>query len=210
MDDSPEREPEQRAGLGTLTDWARARALVVLDPVGRLLGRLGVRPNAVTVVGFLLQAGIGTLFLLGRVRLGGALLFIVAPLDALDGAVARATGSESPFGAFLDSTLDRLSDAALILGLAGYHIQQSALLETWLFLVALVAALMVSYTRARAECLGAGCKVGLLTRLERVLLIALLSVLGLTTVLAWALAIFSVVTFLQRVVHVYLVCSRQE
>jgi len=210
MRDLPEREDGQEAGRGTLTDWVRARAMIVLDPVACLLGRLGIRPNVITVVGFLLQAGIGVLFLQGRVRLGGGLLFVVAPLDALDGAVARTTGSGNHFGAFLDSTLDRLSDAALILGLAGYQIQQGRLLEASLFLVALVAALMVSYTRARAESLGACCKVGLLTRLERVLLIAVLSILGFTTLLAWVLAVLSVVTFLQRIVHVYLVCSRQE
>ena len=194
----------------TLTDWARARAGVVLDPLAHLLGRLGVRPNTVTVTGFILQVGVGALFLLGRLRFGGVLLFVAAPLDALDGAVARATDSTGLFGAFLDSTLDRLSDVALILGLAGYQLQQGALLEAALLLVALISALMVSYARARAESLGAHCKVGLMTRLERVLLIALLSTLNLTTVLAWALALLSVVTFLQRVVHVYLVCSRRE
>jgi CDP-diacylglycerol--glycerol-3-phosphate 3-phosphatidyltransferase len=183
---------------------------VVLIPAARLLGRLGVRANTVTVVGFVLQVGVGLLFLLGRVRFGGVLLLVAAPLDALDGAVARATGTGDLFGAFLDSTLDRLSDVALILGLAGYQFQQGALLEVTLLLVALVFALMVSYARARAESLGSCCKVGLMTRLERVLLIAVLSALKLTTLLAWTLALLSIVTFLQRVVHVYLTCSRQE
>ncbi len=205
-----DREAGQRTARSTFTDWVRARAAVVLNPVARWLGRLGVRPNTITVVGFLLQVGIGALFLMGRVRLGGVLLLVVAPLDALDGAVARATGSDGLFGAFLDSTLDRLSDAALILGLAAYQFQQRAPLQMALLLVALVAALMVSYTRARAEALGACCSMGLLTRLERVLLIALLAALGLTTMLAWILAVLSVVTFLQRVVHVYVVCSRGE
>ncbi len=205
-----DREAERRARPCTLTDWARARARVVLIPVARLLGRLGVRANTVTVVGFVLQIGVGLLFLLGRVRLGGALLLVVAPLDALDGAVARATGTGDLFGAFLDSTLDRLSDVALILGLAGYRFQQGAFLEVTLLLVALVFALMVSYARARAESLGTCCKVGLMTRLERVLLIGMLSALKLTTLLAWTLAVLSIVTFLQRVVHVYLACSHQE
>jgi CDP-diacylglycerol--glycerol-3-phosphate 3-phosphatidyltransferase len=208
MGDPRERDIAQKPEAGTLTDWARARATRYLVPVARWLGRLGVHPDGITVVGFLLQVAVGLLFYLGRVRLGGGLLSVVAPLDALDGAVARANGEDGAFGAFLDSTLDRLSDAALILGLVAHHVQQGMLLEVALLLVALVAALMVSYSRARAEALGLPCKVGLLTRLERVLLIAALSVLGLTSLLAWSLAVLSVVTFLQRVVHVYHVCSR--
>jgi CDP-diacylglycerol--glycerol-3-phosphate 3-phosphatidyltransferase len=117
--------------------------------------------------------------------------------------VARANGQERPFGAFLDSTLDRLSDAVLILGLTAYRLQQGALLQVGLLLVALVSALMVSYTRARAEALGLSCKVGLLTRMERIFLIAVLSALGLVTPLVWTLALLSLFTFLQRVIHVY-------
>jgi len=210
VSDPSERDANQRARGGTLTGWLRARSRGVIDPVAKRLGRWGIRPNAVTAVGFLLQLVVSALFLVGRVRWGGALLCVVAPLDALDGAVARATGSESAFGAFLDSTLDRISDAALILGLLGYQLQRDALLEVGLLLVALVAALMVSYTRARAESLGADCTVGLMTRLERVFLIAVFSTLGLTGLLAWALAVLSVVTFVQRVVHVYRVCSRRQ
>jgi CDP-diacylglycerol--glycerol-3-phosphate 3-phosphatidyltransferase len=138
------------------------------------------------------------------------LLLVVAPTDALDGAVAGAVGKDSAFGAFLDSTLDRLSDAFLILGLTWHYLRHAARLEVAVLLVALVAALMVSYTRARAESLGLSCKVGLLTRMERILLIAVLSALRLTSVLVWALAILSVFTFFQRVAHVHAVCCRGE
>jgi CDP-diacylglycerol--glycerol-3-phosphate 3-phosphatidyltransferase len=205
-----ECEPEREGRWGTLTDWARTRAGVVLTPAARFLGRLGIHPNTLTVVGFLLQIGVGALFALGWVRQGGWLLLVVAPVDALDGAVARAVGKESAFGAFLDSTLDRLSDAALILGLVGHYLRRGAQLEVGLLLVGLVASLMVSYTRARAESLGLPCRVGLLTRMERILLIAVLSALGLTSVLAWVLALLSVFTFLQRVAYVRAACSRGE
>lgn len=206
----PGGEAEGRAGSGTLTEWVRARAEGVLDPVGRALGGLGIHPNAITVVGFLLQAGVGVLFLLGRIRLGGVLLLLVAPLDALDGAVARATAKDGPLGAFLDSTLDRVSDAVLILGLAAHQYQRGGILPAVLLIGALVGALLVSYTRARAESLGVACQVGLATRLERVVLVAVLSALGLIRALAWALALLSGVTFLQRVVHVYLALNRQD
>jgi len=201
-------EPQRQRD--SLTDWARAQSVALLRPVGHFLHGLGVHPNAITVVGFLLQAGVGTLFALGYERWGGVLLLVFAPMDALDGAVARASGTDGPFGAFLDSTVDRLSDAILILGLTAHQLRAGASLEVGLFLVALVAALLVSYTRARAEALGFSCKVGLLTRMERIFLIAVLSALGLVSVLAWALAILSVITVAQRVVHVYRVSSRGE
>jgi CDP-diacylglycerol--glycerol-3-phosphate 3-phosphatidyltransferase len=210
MADLREFETEQKERCGTLTDRVRARAGVLLNPAARLLGRLGVHPNVLTIVGSALQIGVAALFALGHIRWAGGLLLVIAPMDALDGAVARAVGKESTFGAFLDSTLDRLSDAVLILGLAGHYLRQGAQLEVGLLLVALVAALMVSYTRARAESLGLSCKVGLLTRMERILLIAVLSTLGLTAVLVWALAVLSVFTFLQRVAHVYAACSWRE
>lgn len=192
----------------TLTDWARSRAESVLDAVGRPLSQLGIPPNAITFTGFLLQVGVGMLFFRGLNRVGGLVLLLVAPLDALDGAVARAGGRDGPFGAFLDSTLDRFSDAALILGLTAHQLGQGQMLEAALFLVALVAALMVSYTRARAEALGISCQVGLATRLERVFLIVLLTVLGLTQLLAWTLVVLSIVTVLQRMLHVYMTFSR--
>lgn len=193
-----------------LTDRMRARATAVLEPVGSFLAGMGVHPNSVTLVGFLLQASCAALFALGRGRRGGMLLLVVAPLDAVDGAVARAGGKESPFGAFLDSTVDRLSDAVLILGLTAHRYREGVLLEVGLLLVALVASLMVSYTRARAEALGLSCKVGLVTRMERILLIAVLAALGLFSVLAWMLAILSTITVFQRVIHVYRSSSRRE
>jgi CDP-diacylglycerol--glycerol-3-phosphate 3-phosphatidyltransferase len=181
-----------------------------MGPVSRLLGRWGVHPNSVTIVGLLLQVCVSALFAVGRIRWGGGLLLVFAPLDALDGAVARAAGKVSVFGAFLDSTLDRLADAALILGLAWHTASQGAQLEAALLVAGLVAALMVSYTRARAESLGIPCKVGIVTRMERILLIGVLSALGLVPVLAWALAVFSFFTLFQRVARVYACCSHGE
>jgi CDP-diacylglycerol--glycerol-3-phosphate 3-phosphatidyltransferase len=174
------------------------------------MGRLGVHPNTVTLVGMLLQVGVGVVFGLGYITLGGWLLLIVAPVDALDGALARALGKQSRFGAFLDSTLDRFSDASLILGYTAHYIHLGAHLYVALLLVALVAALMVSYTRARAEAQGFSCKVGLLTRFERIILIGALSAVNLPIVMIWALAVLSVFTVIQRVLYVYAVARREE
>ena len=203
------KQKRLRRRWDTFTDWARAQAGSLLNPVARVASRLGIHPNTLTFVGFLLQAGVGVVFGMGHLVLGGWLLLIVAPVDALDGALARALGQESRFGAFLDSTLDRLSDAALILGLTAHYLYQGAHLEVALLLIALVAAQMVSYIRARAEAEGFPCKVGLLTRLERIVLIAVLSALGLPIVMIWALAILSVFTMVQRLLYVYAVSRRE-
>lgn len=204
------KQKRQRGRWDSFTDWARTQAGVILMPIARVMARLGIHPNTVTLVGFLLQAGVGVVFGLGHLVLGGWLLLAVAPVDALDGALARALGQKSLLGAFLDSTFDRLSDAALILGLTVHYLRQGGHLEVVLLLISLVAALMVSYTRARAEALGFPCRVGLLTRLERIVLIAALSAVGLPIVMIWALAVLSVFTVVQRILYVYAVSRREE
>jgi len=204
------KQKRQRGRWDSFTDWARIQAGVILMPIARVMARLGIHPNTVTLVGFLLQVGVGVVFGLGHLVLGGWLLLVVAPVDALDGAVARARGQKSRVGAFLDSTFERLSDAALILGLTVHYLRQGEHLEVVLLLISLVAALMVSYTRARAEALGFPCRVGLLTRLERIALIAALSAVGLPIVMIWALAVLSVFTVVQRILYVYAVSRREE
>jgi CDP-diacylglycerol--glycerol-3-phosphate 3-phosphatidyltransferase len=204
------KQKRRRGRWDTLTDWARAQAGVLLAPVARVMGRLGIHPNTITILGLLLQAGVGVVFGLGYITLGGWLLLIVAPVDALDGALARALGKQSRFGSFLDSTLDRLSDATLILGLTAHYLRQGARMEIALLLTSLVAAMMVSYVRARAEAQGFPCKVGLLTRMERIVLIGSLSAVGLPVVMMWALALLSVFTVVQRILYVYAVSRREE
>ncbi len=204
------KQKRQRGRWDSFTDWARTQAGVILMPIARVMARLGIHPNTVTLVGFLLQVGVGVVFGLGHLVLGGWLLLVVAPVDALDGALARALDQRSLLGAFLDSTFDRLSDAALILGITVHYLRQGEHLEVVLLLISLVAALMVSYTRARAEALGFPCRVGLLTRLERIALIAALSAVGLPIVMIWALAVLSVFTVVQRILYVYAVSRREE
>ena len=169
------RPVEQRKQWETFTDWAREQARVIVDPIAGAIGRLGVHPNTLTILGLFLQIGVGVVFGIGHVRLGGWLLLAVAPVDAFDGALARLSGKQSRFGAFLDSTLDRIADAALLLGLTAHYIRQGAHLMVALLLVSLVAGMMISYVRARAEALNFSCKVGLLSRMERVLIISILS-----------------------------------
>ena len=206
---SAKRKPLRRR-WDTLTDWARAQAGVITTPIAHTVGRLGIHPNTITILGLLLQAGVAIVFGLGYTTLGGCLLLIVGPVDALDGALARVLGKQSRFGAFLDSTLDRVADAALILGLTTDYLRQEAYAAVALLLISLVAAMMVSYIRARAEALGFSCKVGVLTRMERIILIGVLSVVGLPIVMIWALALLSVFTMIQRILHIYMVFRRRD
>lgn len=126
----------------------------VVQPVARFLVRLGVTPNMVTVVGALLSMRVGVVLALGYMRLGGLLLLLSSLTDAFDGALARMTGKVSRFGAFLDSTLDRISEGALLLGLLVWLLSHGSLgrdVDVYLVFVAMLGAVRVSYTRARAE-----------------------------------------------------------
>lgn len=187
----------------TFTDWARESAEVVTVPIGLFLARLGLHPNTVTLLGTLLNIGVAAVLATGRLRLGGILLAVIAPIDAVDGAMARAIGQKSRFGGFLDSTLDRICEAALMLGLAIHYLRQGAAVEVIFILVALFSAMMVSYTRARAEAAGFSCKVGVMTRVERIIVLAAGLILGLPTVALGVLAVGNTATAIHRILHVY-------
>jgi CDP-diacylglycerol---glycerol-3-phosphate 3-phosphatidyltransferase len=201
--------PEASAAYESLTDWLRVQAAVVTHPVAGFLGRLGFHPNTVTIIGFLLTVGVAVVLAVGRTGLGGVLLMITSSVDALDGALARVLGAKSRFGAFLDSTLDRLSEGVLFLGLLVWLLSQGLTFEVVLLFFALLGSVMVSYARARAEGVGYTCKVGLLTRMERILLLGVGLILGWTRMTLLVLAIFTWITVLQRITHVYKVSLRE-
>lgn len=185
------------------TDWLRRTFRGVIEPVATFFDRIGVHPNTLTLIGCLLQVSVGIVVALGAPRWGGILLAVTSVFDAFDGALARQRGQTTKFGAFLDSTLDRVSEAAVLMGLAWYFMQQPGYVEEMLAYVALVGSLMVSYTRARAEGLGYTCKEGLFTRVERTLLIVLGLISGWVRPMIWILAIGSVLTALYRMLCVY-------
>ncbi len=187
----------------TLTDRVRALSQPFLAPIADFLARLRVSPNTVTVLGFLGCVVVGVVLALGYLRLGGLLLILFGPLDAVDGLLARRSGQQTKFGAFLDSTLDRYSEIAIFGGLLYYLLQTAQLWVVFLVFLALAGSLMVSYTRARAEALGFECKVGLLTRFERLLLLTLGLLTGWLFPVLVALALFANLTALQRIVHVW-------
>lgn len=187
----------------SLTDFLRTQAMVITHPIARVLEKLGLHPNTVTLLGLLLNIGTGAVLASGRLVLGGVFVLLASAVDSLDGALARVSGAKSRFGAFLDSTLDRLSEGALLLGLLAWLLRQGATTEVYLVFLILLGSVMVSYTRARAEGVGYTCKVGILTRLERVVVLGAGLIFGWVRPTLIVMAIFTWITVFQRVWHVY-------
>ncbi len=186
----------------TLTDWARWRSRSLLDTLGALLAGIGLHPNLMTVIG-LLGNGIGAVMLAqGNFLLGGIIILVMGPIDALDGATARARGESSPWGAFVDSTTDRWSEAVILLGLMVHYVGQNDPAGAVVVMLALIGSLMVSYSRARAEALGFDANVGLLTRMERYLVLVPALVLNKAQIGLWIIATLANITALQRILHV--------
>lgn len=188
-------------------------------PLVRALIRGGVTPNLVTTVGALIVVASGVAFGAGYIRWGGALLLLSGAVDTLDGQVARLTGTTTKFGAFFDSTLDRVGDGATFFGIAIWMLTAPEVGRPVLWavvcLVAALSAFVVSYQRARAEGLGIDCKVGIAQRAERLIGIGLPAlVLGagpggiVLQVMVSIMALLSLVTVVQRFKYVYEVSAR--
>lgn len=179
----------------------------LLAPLVLALQRAGVTPMAVTMAGLALSFVGAGYVAAGRLRSGAVLLVVSGLCDTIDGSLARSSGRASRFGAFLDSTLDRVAELAYFSALL-YHFHAIGArwsgVMIWLTLAALAGSLLTSYARARAEGLGLECTVGLLERPERVVLLVVGLLFGhvvLNPVIA-LLAALSIVTFIQRVLHV--------
>jgi len=184
----------------------------LVGPLARAFIRAGIRPNVITTIGTLIVVGAGLAFGFGSIRLGGVLLLASGVFDILDGQVARQGGMMTTFGAFYDSTLDRVGEAAVFAGLALYFErggvpEASQTLAVGVALAALAMSMLVSYTRARAEGLGIECTVGIAARAERILLVGAAAMFfgpnGM--LLFWIVAILALaatITVVQRVVYV--------
>jgi CDP-diacylglycerol--glycerol-3-phosphate 3-phosphatidyltransferase len=174
----------------------------LIRPLARVLSAIRVRPDALTVTGWILSICAATLFALGYTKTAGAVMLFAGLFDALDGAVARELNLMSPFGAFLDSTLDRLSESAIFVGIVFFYASSSRPYEALLASVAMTFSLMTSYTRARAEGLGFECEVGLLERAGRVVILSLFSLAGFLISGVALVAVGALVTTAQRIFHV--------
>ena len=185
--------------------WVRRHAEALIAA----LGRSPLTPNQVTVVGLALTFFASGLAAFGQLRWAGVVLIFAGTCDILDGALARTTNAAYPYGAFLDSTLDRYSEGAVYLGLAAYFVTIGGPLQRWLVLATLAAlagSFLVSYVRARAQSLGFTCKSGLFQRPERVVVTVIGLLIGgpVLYVVVFLLAIVTNVTALQRIREVWL------
>jgi CDP-diacylglycerol--glycerol-3-phosphate 3-phosphatidyltransferase len=211
MSASRQHAQDLRKGASVLPAWVKEAARATLAPVVRLAIALHLTPNTITVIGLLITLAASLLVASGQLLLGAAVLTAGSLLDAVDGALARATGGSTPFGGFLDSTLDRAGEAIVYIGvgawiLAGMEQPAWPLLA---LLVALAGSFLVSYSHARAQGIGLAADVGLAPRTERLVLVITgiaLAGLGLTAGLVAALAIIAVLTVatvVQRILHVW-------
>ena len=161
--------------MSAIWNWVQKGYLRLVDPVADVLAKRGVSPNAITTVGTGCAVISGAIFASGHISIGGWVLGLTAVFDVIDGLVARRSGRETTFGAFYDSTLDRISDGAVLGGLTVFWAAGSARHSDIMVVVSLAAIIgtfLTSYTRARADGLGLDAKVGLIQRPERVVLLA--------------------------------------
>ena len=188
--------------LQTFTDWVRQAFSFILNPIANYIVKLGIHPNTLTIGG-LTGNMIGAYYLSqGNFLLGGIIILLMGPIDALDGATARAKGTVNPWGAFIDSTTDRWSESVILLGLLVYYTTNSETQSAVLVVLTLIGSLMVSYSRARAEALGFKANVGVMTRLERYLVLAPALLFGYPLIALWIMAPLANITAVQRILHV--------
>jgi len=176
------------------TDW-------ILNKVADVLAFFRVTPNVLTVSGVFLNAAVGFVLMQGRFYLGAWLYLTVSLSDLLDGILARKRNLSSSFGAFLDSVMDRFSDAVIFLGLLIYYALLHNIPCVLITAAALTGAMITSYTRARAECVIPKCKVGFMERPERVILLAIGLFANRVPICLLLMAIASLIAILDRIVY---------
>jgi CDP-diacylglycerol--glycerol-3-phosphate 3-phosphatidyltransferase len=193
-----------------LSENVRKHSRKFLEPVARFISGTGVSPNVVTVTGFLLMVIAAFVLARGHLFLGGILITAFGLFDGIDGLLARMMRRTSRFGAFLDSTLDRFSEAVIFLGIFIYFIGQNQQVELILIYFTVVGSLMVSYARARAEGIGVPLKDGLFTRFERIFLLVVGLLFNQVSIVLWLLAILTNLTAVQRMYLVWRITGGEE
>ena len=189
----------------------REQGIRLLAPALDVFVRAGVSPNLATTIGFVVTMSAGGAFFFGQLQVGGALVLLGGFFDLVDGHVARRTDRVTRFGSFYDSTLDRISEVVVFLGVFSlYNGNEPNIGEPWMVYVvalAMAGSLLVSYTRARAEGMGIECRVGLMQRAERVLLLGIATLFfgswreGL--VLTWVMLLMAVLTNLTLIYRIH-------
>ena len=182
--------------LGRYRDTVRAWS----DPFGRVLFRVHLRPNHLTVAGLAASLVAAGCFIAGQTRTAGLVLILAGLLDLLDGSLARASGQVTAFGAFLDSVIDRYSDIAVMLGIVVLYARTPNPRGALVAMAGLAGSVMVSYTKARAESIGVECNVGMMERPERLICLIAGALLDVMEPALWVLAVLANLTAVQRIV----------
>jgi phosphatidylglycerophosphate synthase len=170
-------------------------------PLSSVARRFDINPNTLTITGFLITL-VAAVTLTYNLMTGGILILVGGFFDMLDGVFARTNGRTTNFGAFLDSVLDRYSDAFLLLGIGLYFLKNGSMSGFILSIGTMIGALIISYAKARAEGLGKNCNIGLMERPDRILLMAFGALTGWLLPVMWILFVLTHFTVLQRVLHV--------
>ncbi len=187
--------------MSSLAELRGNLASRITRPILRFLSRTGVKPDVLTSLGLAINIGAAYLIAIHQFLAAGILILVAGLFDLLDGALARFVGQTTKFGAILDSVTDRISEAAIFCGLLVWYMSTGADLETVLVFAALVGSFLVSYIRARAEGAGLECNVGLFTRAERVIVLALGLMLNHVYIALWVLVVFVYVTVVERMFY---------
>ena len=189
--------------METVRVYLRALLDRAAMPVATVLLWCRVTPNQVSLTGVVLTLVTAALIVDGQLLVAGLLYILAASLDLLDGLLARLAKLASRFGAFLDSTADRVSEGVVFAAIAYHFASRGQSVDAALAVLALLGSVLVSYTRARAEGLGLECKVGIMTRAERVLLVAFGLMLGLLPAAVYLLVALTAFSAMQRIVHAF-------
>ena len=198
---------QKRWSLTKLPAFRKNASYQLTRLVVRPLAKTPIAPNAVTWFGFSLTLGAAALIITEHLFAAGFVVLIAGFFDMLDGALARSTNRVTQFGGVLDSTLDRLAEGVLLLSILVVFAREQSTLGIWIVGLALIGSVLVSYIRSRAEALGLECEVGVFTRPERVVVLALgllLSRIDYALIVALGIVVvFSFVTVGQRLLHVW-------
>jgi len=197
--------------VSSLAELRKSAARLITGPIVQVIGKSGITPDALTWLGLIINIAAAAVIAYNHLIVGGVLVLVSGLFDILDGALARLTNKTTRFGALLDSTFDRLSEAAVFIGLLVLYVGKGDVLATTLISLAMVGSFLTSYVRARAEGLGLECQTGLFTRTERVIILVLGLIFNRFLIVALSiLVVLSFVTVGQRMVNVWLETKRQE
>ena len=177
----------------------------LIEPMTKYFIRVEINPNILTTIGFCVSIFAGYSFAIGLIRLGAVLVLLSGIFDIMDGKIARGSNQVTKFGALYDSTLDRYAEIVVFLGITYYFIGKGMLYTSLMCCIALGGSLMVSYVRARAEGLGFSCKVGLLQRSERIVILGASALIHEYALIVGViiLAVFANFTAIQRIYYIW-------